>query len=159
VVEPGLPNKSFNYNNKLIDISTNLATKFLSGKGESSDRSVFESLHSIVKSIFLLKLINEKIDQKVYESLRDLLHLHTKLNDDLASIWYQTAMKNGFSDVIPHVQDYLSRVGRMKYLRPNYKALYKLNKQEGLSTFEKNRIIYHPVAVRLIENDFKANQN
>ena len=73
--------------------------------------------------------------------MTEFLELNTKLNDEIASIWFQIAMKNGINDVIPHVENYLSKVGRMRYLRPNYKMFFKLNKEAAVKTFEKNRYI------------------
>ena len=89
--------------------------------------------------IFLNKLFEQQISQDIYIKLRDTLELNNNLNDDLASVWLQIALKSGINDVIPIVKDYLGRVGRMKYLRPIYKLFIKLNSEEARKTFEINR--------------------
>ena len=52
--------------------------------------------------------------------------------------------------------NFLGKFGRLKYLRPIYRSLYKRDKDLALSTFQKWKSSYHPIAVRLIELDFKS---
>jgi hypothetical protein len=42
----------------------------------------------------------------------------------------------------------------MKFIRPLYVALAKINKTKAVEIFNKYKAIYHPIAVRLIELDF-----
>ena len=51
---------------------------------------------------------------------------------------------------------FLGKFGRLKYLRPLYRNLYVRDKDTALSTFEKWKSSYHPIAVRMIELDFKS---
>ena len=51
---------------------------------------------------------------------------------------------------------FLGKFGRLKYLRPLYRSLYVRDKETALTTFEKWKSTYHPIAVRLIELDFKS---
>ena len=51
---------------------------------------------------------------------------------------------------------FLGKFGRLKYLRPLYRALYVRDKETAVNTFEKWKSSYHPIAVRLIELDFKS---
>ena len=123
----------------MIDISTELAKQFLNGQAPHNSKEIFNSLHSSVKMIFLQKLSDHEITEEIYVKLRDTLDLNDKLNDDLASVWLQIALKSGITHVIPIVKDYLGRVGRMKYLRPIYKLFFKLDHEEARKTFEINR--------------------
>ena len=59
-------------------------------------------------------------------------------------------------DVKNALINFLGKFGRMKYLRPLYRALYVRDKETALNTFEKWKSSYHPIAVRLIELDFKS---
>ena len=59
------------------------------------------------------------------------------------------------SAVYPGVVDMLSSQGRMKYLRPLYRALYrsKFGKQLALDTFKAAADKYHPIARKMVEAD------
>ncbi len=45
--------------------------------------------------------------------------------------------------------------GRMKYLRPLYRSLYrsKMGRALALSTFEEVRASYHPIASKMVAAD------
>ena len=89
--------------------------------------------------MFFHVLFEENFDESVYKKLIDLLDLNTSLNDELSSNWYQIALKNGIKDVIPFVQKFLAKVGRIRYLRPIYKALFLLDKEKALNFFAENK--------------------
>ena len=50
---------------------------------------------------------------------------------------------------------FLEKYGRMKYLRPLYRQWGAIDKPGAYACFVKNKNWYHPIAVRLIEMDFK----
>ncbi len=43
------------------------------------------------------------------------------------------------------VADLLGSVGRMKFVRPLYRELNKVDRDLAVQTFEKNRHFYHPI--------------
>ena len=47
--------------------------------------------------------------------------------------------------------------GRMKFVRPLYKALYKskMGKQAALDQFQEVRTMYHPIAGKMVASDLK----
>ena len=51
---------------------------------------------------------------------------------------------------------FLGKFGRLKYFRPIYRSLYVRDKDTALNAFNKWKSSYHPIAVRLIELDFKS---
>jgi leukotriene-A4 hydrolase len=48
--------------------------------------------------------------------------------------------------------------GRMKYVRPLYKALFqsKMGKQPALQQFREVRSMYHPICEKLVASDLKV---
>lgn len=81
--------------------------------------------------------------------------MHGNYNSEVKNLWIQLALKLKKEDIIPYAEEFLGQIGRMKYIRPIYKAYGYFNKQKAMDCFEKNKGIYHPVAVRLIYDDFK----
>lgn len=47
----------------------------------------------------------------------------------------------------------LSKIGRMKFIRPIYKAIKAIDSQRAISIFNQNQAFYHPIAVTQIKKD------
>jgi hypothetical protein len=63
------------------------------------------------------------------------------------------SIRNGYAPASAKLQEFLMRVGRMRYIRPLYEELAKT--PEGLerarAIFAKARAGYHPIATATIE--------
>lgn len=57
--------------------------------------------------------------------------------------------------VLPLAVQFLKEQGRMKFLRPLYKALYrsKMGKDIAVQTFQESRQSYHPIAAKMVAAD------
>ena len=49
--------------------------------------------------------------------------------------------------------DLLGEVGRMKFVRPLFRNLNKVDRELALKTFEKYRDFYHPICRQMVEKD------
>ena len=69
--------------------------------------------------------------------------------------WYRLAISAEDPSVLPHVVEMLRSQGRMKYLRPLYRALYrsKMGRELALGTFAAARASYHPIAQKMVGAD------
>ena len=72
-------------------------------------------------------------------------------NVELVSRYCQLAMKAGDQSCLETVTSILGRVGRMKFVRPLYKGLMKVDRALAGKTFEKNREFYHPICRGMVE--------
>ena len=102
---------------------------------------VFKAWNTNVKLVFL-NLISDKgkdVTKELYKFLRDTLKMHGNYNSEIKNLWYQLSLNLKQEDVIPFVEDFLSQIGRMKYIRPIYKAYGLLNKKLAYACFEKNK--------------------
>jgi leukotriene-A4 hydrolase len=63
------------------------------------------------------------------------------------------ALDSGFDAVLPRVEEVLARVGRMKYLRPLYRALAARPATRAVAArlFAERRQAYHPIAQQVVE--------
>ena len=83
------------------------------------------------------------ISDDIYSFMKEKLELHEGYNAEVENLWYQLALNTNHDDVIdPYVINFLSRNGRMKYIRPIYKSFARVNKQKAWDTFQKNKYIY-----------------
>ena len=51
------------------------------------------------------------------------------------------------------VAEVLGEVGRMKFVRPLFRGLNKVDRDLALRTFKKNRDFYHPICRQMVEKD------
>jgi len=60
--------------------------------------------------------------------------------------------------VLPATLSMLSTVGRMKYIRPLYRTLYrsKIGRQAALDCFKENAGKYHPIARKMVAADLEV---
>jgi hypothetical protein len=67
--------------------------------------------------------------------------------------WLVLAVRSGYLEVLPRVEEVLGAVGRMKYLRPLYSAMAvdERSRPAARRMFERLRAGYHPIARQVIE--------
>ena len=65
----------------------------------------------------------------------------------------------GDTAIIPLTVEFLKSQGRMKYLRPLYRALFKKRKEVALGTFREARSSYHPIAAKMVAVDLGLEGN
>lgn len=62
-------------------------------------------------------------------------------------------MKAKDSSAYPGVAKLLGEVGRMKYTRPLYRGLNKVDHELAVKTFKEYRDFYHPICRQMVEKD------
>ncbi len=107
-----------------------------------------------------LRFINGLPADTSAERLRELdlaFDLTGSRNAEIAFAWQMKAIEAGYAPAMPAVENFLTHVGRGKFLYPLYRAL----KEKGeLATaeriFEKARAGYHPIAQRRVAEILQA---
>jgi leukotriene-A4 hydrolase len=93
----------------------------------------------------------------VSKATLDAIDARWKLSDsgnyEVLVTWLERRVEAGDQSAWPRVQEVLSRVGRMKYLKPLYSALAKTEsgKDFARGCFDKLRAQYHPIAQQVVE--------
>jgi aminopeptidase N len=80
--------------------------------------------------------------------------LGTSRNSEVRAAWLQVAVESGYAPALPRAEAFLGEVGRMKYLKPLYRALAVRAETRALARacFERHRHGYHPIASHEVEN-------
>jgi leukotriene-A4 hydrolase len=80
--------------------------------------------------------------------LDSTFHLTESGNSEILCKWLAIAIQNGYEPVYPKTRAFLGSIGRMKYLKPLYKALYDhpKSRQLALEIYDEHRGMYHPIA-------------
>lgn len=76
-------------------------------------------------------------------------------NSEVRFRWYTLAIKHGYDTVYPNVVSFLKEQGRMKFVRPLFRDLFRAEgvaKQIALDTFSQHREAYHPIGTLLFSS-------
>jgi aminopeptidase N len=79
-------------------------------------------------------------------------------NAEILSGWLELALESSYSPAIPRALEFLGEVGRMKYLKPLYKALLANPGTRRLAreSYARHGEAYHPIARHVIESLLSA---
>lgn len=74
-------------------------------------------------------------------------------NAEILSAWLQLALESEYAPALPRAEAFLGEVGRMKYLKPLYRALARRpeTRSRARALFERFRSGYHPIACHVID--------
>lgn len=114
-----------------------------------------ESLSGNQKLVFLQQLLTfpEPLDAERVEKMGDVYEFNSSKNAEVKSGYFEVSLKSKVTSTYQHVAELLGQVGRMKFVRPLFTALNKVDRPLALSTFEKNKGFYHPICRAMVAKD------
>ncbi|MGH9884027.1 MAG: M1 family metallopeptidase [bacterium] len=91
-------------------------------------------------------------------TLDERFALSRSTNYEILVAWLVLALRSGYFDVLPRVEDVLGAVGRMKYLRPLYSAMAvdERSRPAARRIFDRLRDSYHPIARQVVEGVLRS---
>ena len=75
-------------------------------------------------------------------------HLTDSGNDEILDQWLLMAVKNRYDPAYPKLEEFLTTVGRRKYVKPLYDAM---DPRQAMAIYEKARPMYHPITQASID--------
>ncbi|GAB1315045.1 Leucyl aminopeptidase yscIV [Madurella fahalii] len=149
----GLPPKP-EFDTSLVDTCYELAEKW-KRKDFSPSPSDTSSWTGNQVLVFLNEVqdFEEPLTAAQSQQLGQVYGLSASKNAELKAAYYQIAMKAKDTSSYPGVAELLAEVGRMKFVRPLFRSLNKVDRDLAVKTFEKNRDFYHPICRQLVEKD------
>jgi leukotriene-A4 hydrolase len=165
---PGLPSylPDFSENNALLDDVKGLSKKWL---GFFNDRaqpsgvaaSDIEGWSTLQKIIFLESFLDycdeqRKLSVTFLESLDKIYSFTSYGNAEIKFRWQSLCLRCNVPWIGPHVVAFLTSQGRMKFVRPLYRALFasSFGRELALDTFDAHCDKYHPIAKKMVDADF-----
>jgi leukotriene-A4 hydrolase len=76
-------------------------------------------------------------------------------NCEIRHRWQMVNLAAEREVIFPEVVAFVTTMGRMKYVRPLYRALFKTKNGKTLAqeTFKKHKSFYHPICAAMVEKD------
>lgn len=91
------------------------------------------------------------------KALDDQFHFTTTGNSEIADLWYVMAIAAKYEAAYPAMEQFLSRVGRQKFLTPLYGEMMKTGQEQlAARLYEQYHNNYHPLAQENLSELVKA---
>jgi leukotriene-A4 hydrolase len=80
-------------------------------------------------------------------------HLSASGNSEITNEWLLLAIASNYEPAYPRLEEFLTSMGRRKFLKPLYEALVRTpeGKARALAIYRKARPGYHPIAVATVD--------
>lgn len=98
--------------------------------------------------LHFIRRLPHNTDVLLMEQLDRTYNLSTSGNSEILAAWFEQSIYSGYSTQnLPLIEDFLTRIGRRKFLSPLYRAFKDTGQiEEGRRIFEKARDHYHSVS-------------
>jgi len=148
--QPGIPANAPIFKSKALEDLTALAQGFAQG---SRPQPAQIKAWSPSEMLIYLQHLPRSVDRAACEWLDRNLELTSRGNYEILVEWLTVAVGSDYDTVFPKARDVLTRVGRMKYLRPLYGALGRHPRTRALAReiFAAASPGYHALSRRVVE--------
>lgn len=103
--------------------------------------------------LFEEKFKSGVITTQAAEALGSVYKFTESKNAEVVYRWYRVALNAHVVNQYKPLADWVSKVGRMKFVRPSYRYLNSVDRQLAVSTFKKNKLFYHPICQAMVTKD------
>jgi len=130
------------------------AVQKVAGRVPTKDES---KAWSVTEWHLYLETMPKRSPIAVCQELDATYSLTTSKNPEVLVSWLILACSSGYAEVLPRVEEVLGQTGRMKYLKPLYRALdgRSETKQLARDLFARFRGRYHPIAQEVVRDLLK----
>lgn len=153
--KPGLPPKP-KFDTSMADKCYALADKWQS-KSFSPSSSDIEgwTANQVVVLLEKVQTFKHPLTADQSQAMGKAYNLASSRNVELSSRYFGIGLTAKDETVYHPTAELLGKVGRMKFVRPLYRKLNKVDHKLALATFEKNKDFYHPICRAQVEKDLK----
>ncbi|KAI8972126.1 peptidase family M1-domain-containing protein [Pilobolus umbonatus] len=160
----GMPPVDPHFDTTLADACFDLAKRWDEAR-EDEDTSSFspedvKNFTATQKIVFLEKLSDcAPLPHALLSKMDELYEMSPIRNADIRFRWEQICVMASYEPIYPSVIEFITEQGRMKFVRPLYRALYqaKNGAQLAQDTFLAHKHFYHPIAAQLVAKDLNLN--
>mmetsp|Transcript_4668 Transcript_4668/g.6066 ORF Transcript_4668/g.6066 Transcript_4668/m.6066 type:complete len:381 (+) Transcript_4668:114-1256(+) len=128
------------------------------------DVSTWTSAQMVVMLEKLLGMLAEAKESFVILSLEQMgqqYQFNTSRNAEVRFCWQTLCIRSEGEFCLPCVETFIKEQGRMKFIRPLYRELYrsKFGKTNAMKWFAEWRSNYHPIAQKMVAKDLELSDS
>ncbi|MFK8052904.1 MAG: M1 family metallopeptidase [Woeseiaceae bacterium] len=98
---------------------------------------------------YFLDGMPEKLTEAQLDALDETFSLTASTNNEIAFSWLRIAIRNAYAPADQRLENFLTSIGRNKFLRPLYQDLVNAGQRERAQRiFDNAKAGYHPLTVR-----------
>ena len=148
IFEPGIPEGAPHPQSDAFSKLDPLRQQWLDGKLKAAD--IDTSGWTFHQWKYFLDGMPEKLSEAQLQELDKALGLTESKNNEVAFSWLMIAVRNQYQPADARLEDFLTSIGRNKFLRPLYRNLMENGQQETAKRlFEQAKPGYHPLTVKV----------
>ena len=147
----GIPQGTARPESDLLEDVEGQAQRWTAGEVSAKDLPVTN--WSTQQWLHFLRSVGEAVEPAKLAELDEAFSLTETGNSEIIHEWLLMAVRNEYEPTYPRLEDFLTSVGRRKFLKPLYTELAKTEdgKRRALAIYKKARALYHPIAVATID--------
>jgi leukotriene-A4 hydrolase len=154
IYRPGMPETWHKPHSDLYDDVEQALADFQHGKLPTKDQVKDWHRYQILS---FLQGLPQTISVDDCKTLEDVLELDKRNDDYFFSYFYGICILSGYQEIMPRVETFVERIGRMLYLMPIMRAMTEIDwsRDQVRPLFERARAHQHPVTAAAVENLLK----
>lgn len=162
--KPGMPIVIPNYNKDLLNACIELADKWINWSESTAIPFAKTDLTNLSPSqreqfITVLYESNSTLSIKKLEKMQEVYDFDSVQNSQIKFMWIRLALKSRWEPKVAEALDFVTKVGRMKYLRPIYRDFYAWPemRQKAIDNFLKTKDEMMFVTAEMLKKDLHLN--
>jgi hypothetical protein len=147
VYEPGMPEEWHKPQSKVYVEIENILDEYKKGKLPTREQ-VKDWGH--YQTLSFLQGLPNKVSVDDCKYLEDVLELEKANDSAFYSIYYALCIASGYQEILPRVEQYMSKVGRMMYLFPIMRAMIETDwsREQARPLFERVKEKHHQITIK-----------
>ncbi len=149
VYGPGIPDNCPRADSVRFSKVNTERSRFLNGTAASQLQTHAWTTH---EWLHFLRNLPESLSLVQMKALDDQFHFTQSGNSEIADLWYTMAVQHRYTPAYPEMEQFLSHVGRQKFLEPVYGALMETGQQAvAKRLYNQYRKNYHPLTQIILD--------
>lgn len=163
--QPGMPPELPELDQSMAKACQDLARRWIESDCDNrslSSANEIEGWSSPQITCFLDAILvassSKPFKRSTVQNLNSIYHFSESRNAEILFRYCMLAIPSEDADILPVATRFITTQGRMKFVRPLYRALHqsKMGRQLAVDTFLSNKEFYHPIATKMIASDLKV---
>tara|TARA_B100000900_G_scaffold405556_1_gene415320 strand:+ start:1041 stop:2864 length:1824 start_codon:yes stop_codon:yes gene_type:complete len=148
VYSSGIPDNCPKVNSIKFDAVEGAIKYFLKGYPLENIKTQGWSSH---EWLHFLRHLPKDLDRNDLKKLDQAFGFTSSGNSEVLNAWFQHTIPAGYNQADKDLEGFLLTVGRRKFLKPLYEALYKKNPEKARKIYKKARDNYHTVSTQTLD--------